>query len=829
MDEGKRTRFGLGTAARGLWGSDTSWSCQLVAIVLALLIWPSSAAAKEVRIVVDEIQVGEFECGGLIVCGGTATSVPGAAITVNGDFIGETDSEGEITFDLDSDASVDINIAAEGFEDWVLTGVDLSALEVPKLNVNLRRLRDIEESEPRANESLVEIGALDLRVSSKFRFDPPEGLVPGLFQRFQEPVRANRDATGEANWILAGDQQLAHGRFFELDDQSYLEANGDGTFTRRLSLLDQFFPSRLTIHYDPDRADLEAFAEKLSGSLSDGIQRLEGDRIVYPDSANGVHRVFQGTNFEGNLLFPSDQFHVGPASGGFQFQAVQCEDTTVVFASYTDDLSSQPVTKRLSYRATLYDEQREIFGDLELAKWQGEFQGGVNRPFAANVKCFGDGIVGVAYQSPEGTLELSIVNLAADRGPDRLVFQETLEHLPPDLIDSIFNVSLQVNRPSGAASMGVPGGATYLVTTDGLSIGSDPEKLELTKDPVFPNANVVHFQAITPRRVKFEIGYNFPAPLDHDPDPSASDSLLGVDQAGVTGASVLRTIPLPGCVASSTNLCLNDQRFAVSARFRTRQGAEGEARAKALSNDSGTFWFFGEDNRELIVKALDGCGINGHYWLFGAGLTDVEVVLQAHDAYTGSARLYVNPLGRAFEPVLDIEAFPCTEAEQARALELAELQRLGALDLPLIGDDSIAQDSLAQDSLAQDSALTSAAKADGTACGGKATDLCLNNGRFRVEVDYTDFAGKTAPAFGGNLTDDTGALFFFDRSNVELLIKVLDGCFLGSYWVFAAGLTNVGVDITVTDTVSGEQQKYNNPVGSDFRAITDTSNFRVCS
>jgi len=35
------------------------------------------------------------------------------------------------------------------------------------------------------------------------------------------------------------------------------------------------------------------------------------------------------------------------------------------------------------------------------------------------------------------------------------------------------------------------------------------------------------------------------------------------------------------------------------------------------------FYFFSRDNLEVVVKVLDGCSINGHFWVFAAGLTDI--------------------------------------------------------------------------------------------------------------------------------------------------------------------------------------------------------------
>ena len=36
-------------------------------------------------------------------------------------------------------------------------------------------------------------------------------------------------------------------------------------------------------------------------------------------------------------------------------------------------------------------------------------------------------------------------------------------------------------------------------------------------------------------------------------------------------------------------------------------------------------------NIEVFAKVLDGCAVNGHYWVFVGGLTDVEVELAVVD------------------------------------------------------------------------------------------------------------------------------------------------------------------------------------------------------
>ena len=110
------------------------------------------------------------------------------------------------------------------------------------------------------------------------------------------------------------------------------------------------------------------------------------------------------------------------------------------------------------------------------------------------------------------------------------------------------------------------------------------------------------------------------------------------------------------CVSEAT-LCLGGGRFLVTAAWKARNGSTGLGQAVAVTPDSGYFWFFDPDNVEVLVKALDGCAVNGHFWFFSAGLTNLEVELTVTDTATGEIRTYDNPLGTAFAPALDTLAF----------------------------------------------------------------------------------------------------------------------------------------------------------------------------
>jgi hypothetical protein len=107
----------------------------------------------------------------------------------------------------------------------------------------------------------------------------------------------------------------------------------------------------------------------------------------------------------------------------------------------------------------------------------------------------------------------------------------------------------------------------------------------------------------------------------------------------------------------------------------------------------------------------------------------------------------------------------------------------------------------------------------------------LGASRFQVRAHWED-PSRNASGDGSavSLTSDSGYFWFFNASNVELIVKVLNACALpgGKFWVFAGGLTNVGVTLTVTDSQSFTTQTYTNPAGTAFVAVQDTSAFATC-
>ncbi|HEY2294544.1 MAG TPA: hypothetical protein VGM86_27915 [Thermoanaerobaculia bacterium] len=108
------------------------------------------------------------------------------------------------------------------------------------------------------------------------------------------------------------------------------------------------------------------------------------------------------------------------------------------------------------------------------------------------------------------------------------------------------------------------------------------------------------------------------------------------------------------------------------------------------------------------------------------------------------------------------------------------------------------------------------------------TRICLNGGRFQVEAQWTA-NGMSGAGHAVLLTPDTGYFWFFADTNIEVVLKVLNACgFNQRYWVYAGGLTNVKVHLTVTDTKTGAVKTYDNPQGTAFRPIQDSGAFSTC-
>lgn len=116
-------------------------------------------------------------------------------------------------------------------------------------------------------------------------------------------------------------------------------------------------------------------------------------------------------------------------------------------------------------------------------------------------------------------------------------------------------------------------------------------------------------------------------------------------------------------------------------------------------------------------------------------------------------------------------------------------------------------------------------------CVSGAETLCLNGGRFRVEVDFRSSLGPgQGKAVSLPSAPDSGLFYFFSAANIEMLIKVLNACVdpFNHYWVFYAATTNVEFAVVVTDTMAGQTRGYFNPLGQTAPPVQDVEAFATC-
>ncbi len=195
------------------------------------------------------------------------------------------------------------------------------------------------------------------------------------------------------------------------------------------------------------------------------------------------------------------------------------------------------------------------------------------------------------------------------------------------------------------------------------------------------------------------------------------------------------------------------------------------------------------------------------------------------DTVTGAVKTYHNPPNTPFQPIQDTSAFACSGTHGAAPPGAAAPASVNApAPAPSAAQIPAAAGAPAM-ALAPAVAAAPASPVDPSVSG----TLLLDGSRFVVNATWTTAQGQTGSGTGVQLTDNTGYFWFFSSSNVEMVIKVLDGCALNQrFWVFAGGLTNVKVDISVTDSKNGTIKHYTNAQGKQFQPIQDTAAFATC-
>lgn len=116
-------------------------------------------------------------------------------------------------------------------------------------------------------------------------------------------------------------------------------------------------------------------------------------------------------------------------------------------------------------------------------------------------------------------------------------------------------------------------------------------------------------------------------------------------------------------------------------------------------------------------------------------------------------------------------------------------------------------------------------------CTPTAEVLCLAGNRFRVTAAFHDHLGRDGAGQAVALTPESGTFWFFAAANVELILKVVDACShpeFQDFWVYASGLTDVAVTLTVVDTWTGESWERETSLGEAFPPVLDSQAFHTC-
>jgi hypothetical protein len=264
-----------------------------------------------------------------------------------------------------------------------------------------------------------------------------------------------------------------------------------------------------------------------------------------------------------------------------------------------------------------------------------------------------------------------------------------------------------------------------------------------------------------------------------------------------------------GCRPSDSGACLNERRFNVAARYSTPTVSRASAKrldTYGLGDSGALFYFFGPDNPEMLVKVVNGCWLNDHWWVFGSAATDLVYELAIDDLADGGGTVEYrhngggvivggNGYSTAAGVINDTSAFPCGRTAAVQAGE----RRTG--DWPVL-----------EAAHAREQGTAGVVAARGT---GSPTDYgcirassahssaCLNNWRFRVEATYSTQSVSRASARAletDGLGDSASLFFFFGHDNPEMLVKVVDGCSInGHWWVFGSAATDLRYEVLVED------------------------------
>lgn len=235
---------------------------------------------------------------------------------------------------------------------------------------------------------------------------------------------------------------------------------------------------------------------------------------------------------------------------------------------------------------------------------------------------------------------------------------------------------------------------------------------------------------------------------------------------------------LQPCKKGTNNLCLLGNRFRVELFWENQfNKTQGVGTAISRTDAAGFFTFGDPSNIELMVKLLN---FGDVVKVFYGQLTNLKFSLIVTDTVTGTSKVYENTPKE------------CGGIDQSAFSGSSALLAVGSGPSRSTG------------------AVTTAAA--GT-CKKDKNTICLLNNRFQVNVSWRNPGNNTSGTGGAvPLSSVTGAFYFTDASNLELMAKIID---YGDRIDFFYGtLSDLEYTITVVDTNTGQTKTYHNPAGN---------------
>ncbi len=251
------------------------------------------------------------------------------------------------------------------------------------------------------------------------------------------------------------------------------------------------------------------------------------------------------------------------------------------------------------------------------------------------------------------------------------------------------------------------------------------------------------------------------------------------------------------------------------------------------SRESGLLYFFDPDNAEVLIKVLDACKVNDHRWVFVAPVTTLAFNLRVDETATGKSWVHRNPRGgQTATTKSDLLAFPCNPADSS-TVTAARSGGINGVDLV---DADFPAWPASQTSLTPAGAPSPPRIADTRSIGAGGTTDCvprpvttLSSG-FIVNMcveHLRDGEPVLEEVRDYDLNSRQSAiLYFFERDNAEVLIKVLDGCAVnGHRWAFVAPVTTLAFNLSIERLGGGTAWTHTNRLNQTAAARSDLEAF----